>query len=92
MAENWPRSSTARWRWRHARLRTLPFWLALAGVVTAYVFYMVKPASRRRSRRPSSPIVTILENKYYMDWINENIVRGAARGLGRGLWKGGDVA
>jgi len=35
--------------------------------------------------------VKILENKYYMDWINENIFAPAARAAGRGLWKGGDV-
>ena len=72
-------------------LSTLPFWLALAGVVTAYVFYMVKPGIPAAIAKTFSPIVTILENKYYMDWINENIVAPAARGLGRGLWKGGDV-
>ncbi len=72
-------------------LSTLPFWLALAGVATAYVFYMVKPEIPAAIARTFRPIVTILENKYYMDWINENIVAPAARGLGRGLWKGGDV-
>jgi len=34
----------------------------------------------------------VLENKYYMDWINENILARAARGLGGALWKGGDQA
>ena len=34
----------------------------------------------------------VLENKYYMDWINEHILAAGARLLGRGLWKGGDVA
>ncbi|MFT3665335.1 NADH-quinone oxidoreductase subunit L [Piscinibacter sp.] len=72
-------------------LSTAPFWLALAGVVTAYVFYMVKPGIPTAIARTFRPIVTILENKYYMDWINENIIAPAARGLGRGLWKGGDV-
>ena len=72
-------------------LSTLPFWLALGGVVTAYVFYMVKPGIPAAIAKTFSPIVKILENKYYMDWINENIVAPAARGLGRGLWKGGDV-
>jgi len=38
------------------------------------------------------PIYTLLENKYYMDWINENIIARAARCLGIGLWKGGDQA
>ena len=71
-------------------LRTLPFWLALAGVVTAYVFYMLKPGIPAAIARALSPIVRLLENKYYMDWINENLIAPAARGLGRGLWKGGD--
>ncbi|WP_353092268.1 NADH-quinone oxidoreductase subunit L, partial [Methylibium sp.] len=73
-------------------LQTLPFWLALAGVVTAYVFYMLKPGIPAAIARALSPIVRLLENKYYMDWINENLLAPAARGLGRGLWKGGDVA
>jgi len=73
-------------------LQTLPFWLALAGVVTAYVFYMLKPGIPAAIARTLSPIVRLLENKYYMDWINENLLAPAARGLGRGLWRGGDVA
>ncbi|MGM9489416.1 NADH-quinone oxidoreductase subunit L [Ideonella sp. YS5] len=70
---------------------SLPFWLALAGVVTAYVFYLVKPGIPAAFARIFAPVVRVLENKYYMDWINENIIAAAARGLGRGLWKGGDV-
>jgi NADH-quinone oxidoreductase subunit L len=34
----------------------------------------------------------VLENKYYMDWFNEHVLAAGARVLGRGLWKGGDVA
>jgi NADH-quinone oxidoreductase subunit L len=72
-------------------LTALPFWLALGGVVTAYVFYMVKPEIPAAIARIFSPVVRVLENKYYMDWINENLFAPAARGIGRGLWKGGDV-
>jgi NADH-quinone oxidoreductase subunit L len=42
--------------------------------------------------RVLAPLVTVMENKYYMDWINEHILAAGARLLGRGLWKGGDVA
>ena len=35
-------------------------------------------------------ITKILENKYYFDWFNENVLAAGARLLGRGLWKGGD--
>ena len=73
-------------------LKTLPFWLALGGVVTAYLFYMVWPSIPATFARVLKPVVTILENKYYMDWINERIFAPLARGLGLGLWKGGDQA
>lgn len=73
-------------------LTTLPFWLALAGVVVSWYFYLVKPAIPAAIARTFRPIVTILENKYYMDWFNENVLARAARGLGTGLWKGGDEA
>jgi NADH-quinone oxidoreductase subunit L len=73
-------------------ISTLPFWLALAGVVTAYVFYMLVPAIPQTLGRVLSPLITVMQNKYYMDWINENILAAGARLLGRGLWKGGDVA
>jgi NADH-quinone oxidoreductase subunit L len=72
-------------------LSTLPFWLALAGVVTAYVFYIVKPQIPAAIHQRFGFVYRLLENKYYMDWINENLLAPAARGIGRGLWKGGDV-
>ncbi|MDZ7858278.1 NADH-quinone oxidoreductase subunit L [Sphaerotilus sp.] len=72
-------------------LQTLPLWLAVAGVVTAYVFYMLVPAVPAFFGRALAPLVTVMENKYYMDWINENIFAAGARLLGRGLWKIGDV-
>ncbi len=71
---------------------TLPFWLALAGVVTAYYMYMVNPAVPAAIKRNVMPIFNLLENKYYLDWINENILARGARMLGTGLWKGGDQA
>lgn len=72
-------------------LMTLPFWLALAGVVTAYVFYMVAPSIPATLAKVLRPLIIVLENKYFMDWINENILARAARLIGLGLWKGGDA-
>ena len=73
-------------------LTTLPFWLALAGVVTAWWFYLKQPAIPAQIARTFSPVVRVLENKYYMDWFNENVLAKGARLLGTGLWKGGDQA
>jgi len=71
-------------------LTTPPFWLALAGAVSAWYMYLVNPAVPAFFARVLRPLIVILENKYFMDWINENILAKAARGLGLGLWKGGD--
>jgi NADH-quinone oxidoreductase subunit L len=71
---------------------TLPFWLAFGGVALSYYMYMVNPALPAAIKRAVQPIYTLLENKYYMDWINENILARGARALGTGLWKGGDRA
>ncbi|PTT77071.1 NADH-quinone oxidoreductase subunit L [Pelomonas sp. HMWF004] len=71
-------------------LSTLPFWLALGGVATAYVFYMVAPSIPATLGKVLRPVVIVLENKYFMDWFNENVLARLARGLGTGLWKGGD--
>ena len=71
-------------------LTTWPFILAVAGVVSAWYMYMLNPALPAALAKLFRPIVVVLENKYYMDWINENILARAARGLGVGLWKVGD--
>jgi NADH-quinone oxidoreductase subunit L len=73
-------------------LSTAPLWLALAGVALAYYLYMVQPALPAAIQRACGPLYRLLENKYYMDWINENVVAAGARLLGRGLWKGADQA
>jgi NADH-quinone oxidoreductase subunit L len=72
-------------------LTSLPFWLALSGVVVAYVFYMVKPEIPAWIKARLGFIYKIMENKYYFDWFNENVLSAGARLLGTGLWKGGDV-
>jgi NADH-quinone oxidoreductase subunit L len=71
-------------------LSTAPFWLALAGVVTAWYMYLVNPKVPAFFARALRPLIVIMENKYFMDWINENVLAKGARGLGRGLWNVGD--
>ena len=67
-----------------------PFWLALSGVVLAYYMYMVNPALPAAIKRRLNPIYQLLENKYYLDWFNENVLARGMRGLGTVLWKVGD--
>ena len=71
-------------------LTSAPFWLAVAGVASAYYLYMVNPALPTAIKARAMPLYTLLENKYYLDWFNENILARGARALGTGLWKVGD--
>jgi NADH-quinone oxidoreductase subunit L len=73
-------------------LSTAPFWLAVAGVASSYYMYMVNPALPAAIKSRFMPLYTLLENKYYMDWFNENVLARGARALGTGLWKRGDQA
>ena len=66
-------------------------YLAIAGVLLSYIMYIVKPSLSDTAARIFAPIIKILENKYYFDWFNENVLAAGARLLGRGLWKGGDL-
>ena len=71
---------------------TPPFYLALAGVVLSWFFYMKRPDIPAAIQRRFSAIHTLFENKYYFDKINEFVFAGGARALGKGFWRGGDVA
>jgi NADH-quinone oxidoreductase subunit L len=72
-------------------LQTVPLWLAVAGVVTAWWFYLMQPSIPAAIKRRFEWLYTLLDNKYYMDWFNEHVLSAGARLLGTGLWKGGDV-
>ena len=69
-----------------------PFWLALAGVVTAWFVFLQRPQIADAFANALAPLRRLLENKYFFDWFNENIIAASTRGLGRGFWKIGDQA
>ena len=72
-------------------LTTLPFWLALGGVVTSWFFYMKRPDIPAAIKHRLSGIYTLLDNKYYFDRFNDWFFAGGARGTSGFLWKFGDV-
>ena len=71
---------------------SLPFWFALAGAATAYFLYIIRPDLPAVLRAKWGVVVTILMDKYGLDRFNDWFFAGGARLLGKGLWKGGDVA
>jgi NADH-quinone oxidoreductase subunit L len=69
---------------------SLPFILALSGVVSAYYCYMVNPRVPAWFFAKLHPLFTLLDNKYYMDKFNQAVFADGAVGVGNGLWKFGD--
>jgi NADH-quinone oxidoreductase subunit L len=69
-----------------------PFWFALAGAVTAWACFLYRPAWADAIARRFHWLQTLLTQKYYFDWFNENVLAALTRGIGLGLWKGGDQA
>jgi NADH-quinone oxidoreductase subunit L len=71
-------------------LTSLPLWLAISGVATAYYCYMINPRVPAWFYEKFKFLHTLLDNKYYMDKFNEVVFAGGARLLGNGLWNIGD--
>jgi NADH-quinone oxidoreductase subunit L len=69
-----------------------PLWLAAIGIATAWVLYLKRPELPQRLRDRFPRLYALLDNKYYLDRINEIVFAGGARLIGRAFWRGGDVA
>jgi NADH-quinone oxidoreductase subunit L len=69
---------------------TLPFWLSIAGVATAWFFFIYRPELAAVARRKFGALVEVLDHKYYFDEFNDWFFAGGARKLGTGLWAWGD--
>jgi NADH-quinone oxidoreductase subunit L len=70
---------------------TLPFWLAVAGVATAWYLYVHRPELPARIAERFGSAYRVLVEKYYFDEFNAFVFAGGARGIGRLLWRLGDV-
>jgi len=70
---------------------TLPFWLALSGVVTAWYLYIKRTDIPETLSKKWSRTYRILLSKYGFDRFNEIFFAGGGRVLGKVLWKVGDV-
>jgi NADH-quinone oxidoreductase subunit L len=71
-------------------LSTLPFWLTLLGVGSAYYLYLVNLKLTTYMKNRILIINKILENKYYFDWFNEKILAAGVKKIGLIFWKVGD--
>lgn len=71
---------------------SLPFWLALAGVVLTWWLYTKRTDIPAKIKSSMGPVYKLLENKYYLDALYIGGFAAMARGIGKFFWKVGDVA
>ncbi len=71
---------------------SLPFWLAVAGILLAWLFYIAVPSLPGRVASALSVLYTVLVRKYGFDELYQALFAGGGRALGRALWRIGDVA
>jgi NADH-quinone oxidoreductase subunit L len=71
-------------------IQGLPFMLAMAGVLVAYVLFLMKPQWAADLRRRFGLPYRILDNKYWMDEISQAVFARGSVLVGKLLWKGGD--
>ena len=72
-------------------LFSMPFFLAMAGVATAFVCYLLRPEIPKKVAEKYRLIYNILLNKYGFDDFNERVFAGGARLTVQLLWQKGDV-
>ncbi|PWV59249.1 NADH-quinone oxidoreductase subunit L [Plasticicumulans acidivorans] len=70
----------------------LPFWLAMAGVGSAWFIYMKRPELADAFKSKLSPVYNLLERKYGFDEFNQAVFANGSVNLGKCLWKFGDAA
>ena len=80
------------WPYIEHGLAAAPFWLALAGIATAWLLYLRKPHLPARVANAFGPLYALVERKYGFDELYAWLFAGGARALGRGFWRAGDQA
>jgi NADH-quinone oxidoreductase subunit L len=71
-------------------LTAAPFWLALAGIATAWYLYIARTDLPKVVARKFGLLYAIVERKYGFDELYSWLFAGGARAIGNGRWKGGD--
>ena len=67
-------------------------YLAVAGVVSAWVLYIKAPGLPAKIAAAFRPVYVLFENKYYLDTIYYNVFAKGSRALGTFFWKAIDTA
>jgi NADH-quinone oxidoreductase subunit L len=69
-------------------LTGLPFILAMSGVFSAWICYVMVPSIPNKIKKVFHYLYLILVNKYGFDTFNQGVLAGGIRGLGWLCWEG----
>ena len=69
---------------------TVPFWLAIAGVASAWFLYIKRPELPALIKARLGVLATILEHKYFFDEVYDRVFARGALGVGQAFWIWGD--
>ena len=72
-------------------LGTLPFWLSVAGIASAWYLYILRPDLPAVLRARAGVLAVILDKKYGFDEFNQWLFAHGALRVGGFLWRYGDV-
>lgn len=81
----------SQWAMVEHGILSLPFLLAMSGVVSAWYIYLKNPQIAEWTKQNFSFIYNMLDKKYWMDELYVKIFSDGSRGLGKAFWKLGDV-
>jgi NADH-quinone oxidoreductase subunit L len=78
------------WAYTVHGVSAVPFWLAVAGIGTAWFLYIKSPEKPKKIAMAFGPLYALVERKYGFDELYSWLFAQGARAVGTGLWKGGD--
>jgi NADH-quinone oxidoreductase subunit L len=78
------------WAFMLHGVSALPFWLALAGIATAWWLYRVRTDLPKKIAMRLGVLYAVVERKYGFDELYAWLFGAGARVVGTGLWKAGD--
>ena len=78
------------WSYTLHGVTALPFWLAVAGIVTAWFLYLKNTHLPKKIAIAFGPLYALVERKYGFDELYTRVFALGAQVIGDGLWKGGD--
>jgi NADH-quinone oxidoreductase subunit L len=87
---NEPATQSA-WIFMKHSVHTLPFWLAISGVILSYILYVLVPSVPGKIAKIFKPVYWFMLKKYLIDDFFDIVLGKGSWLLGYILWKVGDI-